>query len=500
VSGPPSVDTPEGRRYDVPLSWRDETVARASFFLGGIWGARAVGGDRRWTPMRVVLGLSCLTLVLAYVQKSPCADGAWVGNKQYTHACYSDVVPLWGDERLDVGDVPYRDNGVEYPVLVGGFMWLTTGLTRAVQHVLSGPSDIQVFGGLTCLLLALCALFAVAGTVGAAGRRPYDAALFALSPLLVFHAFSNWDLLAMAFASCALWAWAREKPVAAGVLIGLGTAAKLYPVFLLVPIMILAWRTGRWREALWCAASAVLAWAAVNIPIAWGYYSGWREFYAFSAARGTEASTFWYMGHYLIQVGWGGGYPTDWVPPSFLVALACAAALGLVTWLGLSAPVRPRLAQLAFLSVFAFLVTTKVWSPQYSLWLVPLAALARPRWRLNILWQFSEIAVWIATLFLLLGYTDTSHGIDYGWLMFFLLVRDGFLFAISGLIIFEMWHPEQDIVRTSGLDDPGGGVFEGLPDDPRFAFARNAAAEDPADDADDPVDTGDAYDTGDVRR
>ena len=142
------------------------------------------------------------------------------------------------------------------PCSSGLFMWLTAGLTGGVQHVLTGVSDIQVFGGLTCLLLGVCALVTVMGTAGAAGKRPYDAALFALSPLLVFHAFSNWDLIAMAFASCALWAWAREKPVATGVLIGLGTAAKLYPVFLLVPILILAWRTGRWREAAWALASA----------------------------------------------------------------------------------------------------------------------------------------------------------------------------------------------------------------------------------------------------
>jgi len=483
VSRPPVVDNPEG--YDVPLSWRDETVARASFFIGGVWGKFAAGGDRRVTPMRVVLGLSCLTFVLAYVQKSPCADGVWTGNKQYTHVCYSDVVPLWSDERLDVGNVPYRDNAVEYPVLVGAFMWLTTGLTRAGQHVLTGPSTIELFGGLTCLLLAVCGLMAVAGTVGAAGRRPYDAALFALSPLLVFHAFSNWDLIAMAFASCALWAWAREKPVAAGVLIGLGTAAKLYPVFLLLPILVLAWRTGRWREAVWCAASAVLSWAAVNVPIAFGYYDGWREFYAFSASRGTEASTFWYMGHYVATVaipnGWDAGYPRDWVPPSFLVALACAAALGFVVWLALSAPVRPRVAQLAFLAVFAFLISTKVWSPQYSLWLVPLAALARPRWRFNILWQFSEVAVWVATLLLLLGYTDSDRGIDYGWLMLVLLIRDGFLIAMSALIIREMWRPDLDVVRQSGLDDPGGGVFDGLPDDPRFSSpGRHAAVSDHA--------------------
>ena len=42
------------------------------------------------------------------------------GSKQYTHACYTDIIPLWSDERLDVGNVPYRDNGVEYPALVGG--------------------------------------------------------------------------------------------------------------------------------------------------------------------------------------------------------------------------------------------------------------------------------------------------------------------------------------------------------------------------------------------
>jgi uncharacterized membrane protein len=479
VSVPPTSERSEpSQRYDQPLSWRDQTVAQASFFLGGVWGQHAAGGDKRWTPLRILLGLSCLTFVLAYVQKSPCADGNWVGNKQYTHTCYSDVVPLWSGERLDVGNVPYRDNGVEYPVLVGAFMWLSTGLTHAVQHVLSGVSDVQAFGGITCFLLAACGLLAVAGTAGAAGRRPYDAALFALSPLLVFHAFSNWDLLAMAFASCALWAWAKERPVATGVLIGLGTAAKLYPVFLLVAIFVLAWRTGRWREAIWAAASAALMWLAVNATIGFAYYSGWREFYSFSIDRGAEASTFWYMGHYLLTVGWGGnGYPKDWVPPGFLVALAFAVAMGAVVWLGLSAPRRPRLAQLAFLTVLGFLLTTKVWSPQYSLWLVPLAALARPRWRLNLLWQFSEIAVWIGTLFLLLGYTDSSRGLDYGWLMAILLVRDGFLLAMAGFIMIEMWHPEEDVVRASGLDDPGGGVFDGLPDDPRFVLGRHELAE-----------------------
>ena len=65
--------------------------------------------------------------------------------------------------------------------------------------------------------------------------------------------------------------------------------------------------------------------------------------------------------------------------------------------------------------------------------------------------------------------------------MLILLIRDGFLITMAGLVIIEMWHPEEDIVRMSGLDDPGGGVFDGLPDDPRFVLGRHEVAEDDTD-------------------
>jgi uncharacterized membrane protein len=281
----------------------------------------------------------------------------------------------------------------------------------------------------------------------------------------VFHAFSNWDLFAMAFMSCAMWTWARSRPVAAGTFIGLGAAAKLYPGLLLVPIWILAVRTRRYSEAAWATITTILVWCAVNVPVAVAYPTGWWEFYRFSAVRPTEASTFWAIGHYLANVGFfGQGYASAWTPPGAAVAFAVFAGVAAVALLGLSAPTRPRMAQLAFLIVLAFLLTTKVWSPQYSIWLVPLIALARPRWTMNLIWQFSEIAVWIATLLWLLGYYDSARGLDYGALMILLLIRDGLLIGIAVLVVREMWHPELDIVRSSGLDDPGGGPFEGAED------------------------------------
>jgi uncharacterized membrane protein len=421
----------------------------------------------------MILAIAAFTLALAYAQKSPCANGQWVNSLQYTKACYSDVVPLWSAEGLADGAVPYRDHAVEYPVVTGGFMWITAELTHGWhalnQHgVVPGSNDVLVFDSFTCLLLALCGLIAVRATAGAAGpRRRWDAAIFAASPLLVFHAFSNWDLLAMAFVSGAMWAWARNRPIATGVLIGLGTAAKLYPALMIFPLAILAYRTRRWRPVCWTAATAGLTWLVVNLPVALSWTKGWWEFYSFSETRPAEASTFWAMLNHFYPSVFGGTGSSGWQPPGVAVALALVVALAVIAALAHVAPQRPRLAQLMFLTVAAFLLTTKVWSPQYSVWLVPLLALARPKWRLAIIWQFSEIAVWIGTLLWLLSTANPNKALTYEGLTWLLLIRDGTLLVLIGYVVYEMLHPEADPVRTPDDPDPGGGVFNEVPADDR---------------------------------
>ena len=96
------ADPPQALPRAVPPSRSDGIAARASRMIGGAWGRYAGVGTRAWwTPTRFVMALAGITLLLAFAQKSPCTTGDWVGYKQYTHACYSDVVPLWIDERLE---------------------------------------------------------------------------------------------------------------------------------------------------------------------------------------------------------------------------------------------------------------------------------------------------------------------------------------------------------------------------------------------------------------
>jgi uncharacterized membrane protein len=455
-------------------TWTDPVIAQASELVGGPWGRHAVTGRALfWTPLRVCLLFTVLVLALAWVKQAPCADGNWTGSKQYTHFCYSDTVPLFGLRGLDAGRVPYLDSPLEYPVLTGGFMELAAVLARGYDGLAatvgSLPSVVPVesYYVVTCLLLSVCALLVTRSVLGLAGRRPWDAAMVGLSPLLFVHSFTNWDLFAVALASLGMWAWARRHPVLAGVLIGLGAAAKLYPVLLLGVLFVLCLRAGRLRAWGAAALAAAVAWVVVDVPIAVLAPENWVRFFALNGSRPADPDTLWNMALHVTHNRILDGPLAEGQSPSVLNAVVAAALVVLAVAVGalaLLAPRRPRVAQLAFLLVAGFLLLNKVWSPQYSLWLLPLAVLARPHWRSLLLWQASEALLWVPRLLWYLG-TD-KKGVDVEWFFFAVGLRDIAVVVLMALVVRDIWHPERDRVRQSwpGTDDPAGGVLDGRED------------------------------------
>jgi uncharacterized membrane protein len=269
------------------------------------------------------------------------------------------------------------------------------------------------------------------------------------APALVVAGLINWDLLAVAMVAGAFWAWARGRPVLTGVMIGLGTATKLYPLFLLGAVLVVCLRERRLRTFATVTLAAVLTWLAANAPVLLTSFEQWKVFWSFNSDRGADLGSLW-----LVWQQSGHTVTPDtinlvsWV----FFALVCLAVLVL----GLRAPRTPRVAQLAFLVVAGFLLVNKVYSPQYVLWLLPLAVLARPRWRDLLIWQAGELVYFAAVWFYLGEYTASSVSGEpdkFYWLAIVLRVAAQLYFVTMVV---------RDVLRT--WRDPVGGEAPGVPE------------------------------------
>ena len=477
---------------DIVAPTLSDPLARAATArVGGPIGRRALVGRGWWTPLRLTLVVVTICFGLGVVQKSPCVVPAWsdaATPKAFSHMCYSDIGYLYAGRGLAQGILPYtpvddlpkvaqpatsaeqHQLSIEYPVLTGVWMGLTGAVTRLIgknpdvsqlaPSQVSGNLDVQydsaVFWGVNAVGFFVVLLIAMGFLVAAQRRRPWDAMYIAAAPVLALTAMINWDVLAIGMVAGALWAWSTRRPVVAGIFIGLGAATKLYPLFLLGPLLVLCFRERKMESFTKAALAAAVAWVAVDLPIYLWSPTEYLWFWQFNSSRGPDFGSLW-LANSIVR-------GQD--------AAASAHTINLVTWvffgsccvaiaaLGLLAARRPRLPQLMLLVTIAFLLVNKVYSPQYVLWLLPFAALARPRWRDLIIWQTCEIlyffAVWmhIANFFVAAGHIDW-------WYVMAILIRVGGELYLAAVVVRDILLPWHDPVRADGLsDDPLGGVLD----------------------------------------
>jgi uncharacterized membrane protein len=414
------------------------------------------------TVVAWLLGATALGAVLAVLTKQWCRVNGWDGADTHIHMCYSDFSQLFGTRGLADRLFPFytglpAEQAMEYPALLAVIAGVTALLVPGTGF---SPERQLAYFDLNSLGSFLCWAALVVAVTYAARNRSRDALMVALAPGIILTSTLNWDLWAVLLGVLALLAFSRHHVVLAGVLLGLGAAAKLFPFFFFGAILVLCWRTGRMVLFWKSLAAAAVAWLAVNVPFMLTAFDEWSRFYTFSSEREVSFSSMW------LAFQWTG---LDGEAFSMLSnGLFAVLCLG-IAYLGLTAERRPRMAQLVFLVVAAFVLANKVYSPQFVMWLIPLYVLARPRWREFLVWQAVEVfhwaAVWWMSAKIVSGgefgaghlWVEAAYGIG-------IAAHMAMVVYICVRIIGDIRRPAADAVRADGSDDPLGGPLENLPD------------------------------------
>ncbi|AQQ16315.1 hypothetical protein CGLAU_11935 [Corynebacterium glaucum] len=447
---------------------RTEPVAQGWVnFLGGPMGRFAqVGRAAFWTPLRAIIAVAYVFLSLGYLSKANCTMGKpddngvlqlnWGGSRQYTSFCYNDIVPLYGARGLDspgfVYDYSWVEDGLtrymEYPVLAGLFQQFAATISRNTYFLADRfLPEVGWYFAVTALLMSILWVCTARMVAELAGNRIWDTLLVVGSPLLIMHAFTNWDIPSIFFLVAAMLAARNKKFWLAGILIGAGTAFKLWPLFVLGAYLTIAIRKRNLVPFFKMTVAAAVTWVAVNAPVYLRNPEAWSEFNRLNTDRGWEWTTIYAV--ISRATGWAGfddgsGAPVILNTVTFvLFALGCLAVL----ILGLRAPKEPRVAELLTLIVGFFLLFNKVWSPQYSIWLIVPAVLAAPYWRLLLSWMTVDMMVWPILMWHMHGVQNL--GLPGGALNLIVIARDVLIIAIMVVVVRQMFGKTPDKVAAA---------------------------------------------------
>jgi hypothetical protein len=358
--------------------------------------------------VKALIALAILAALLSVAKFSHCANTGWATPDQYVHACYSDLPALFEARGLSTNQWPFAsdDNSVEYPVITAMVMYLTSFAANSPVSYF----NINIF----FLILLFIATVMLVRKI-----RPEFAYLVPVAPAMIASLFINWDLWAIASMMLAIYWFDRKQFTNSALLMGLSISTKFLPIFLLIPIVFIFWRENKIKEAIKYVAVTFGIWLAINLPFAVTTPTGWWRFYQLNLDRGPDWGSFWLA---LQQLG------INLTNLNYLSILLLLIALTSISILLFEIKYTPTLASVSFFVLASVMLASKVYSPQYVLWLTPLAVIAltnKKDLHAFWLWQATELIYHIAIWQHLAQVTDAKFGLGPTPFAILTLVRIG---------------------------------------------------------------------------
>jgi uncharacterized membrane protein len=344
--------------------------------------------------LRILIVLAIGASLLSFAKFSHCENTGWATPDQYIHACYSDIPALFGTRGLDKNDWPFTsdDNSVEYPVVTAMVMYATS-------FVANSPASYFNVNILFLILLFIATVIIVRKI------RPEFAYLVPVAPAMIASLFINWDLWAIATMMLAIYWFDRKQYLHSALIMGLSISTKFLPVFLLIPIAFILWRDDKVKELIKYVGVVAATWIALNLPFALTTPTGWWRFYKLNLERGADWGSFWLA---LQQLG------ISLTNLNYLSILLLLIALTSVAIVLFELKYTPTLASVAFIVLASVMVASKVYSPQYVLWLTPLAVIAlanKKDLHAFWFWQATEVMYHVAIWQHIASVTDSKFGL-----------------------------------------------------------------------------------------
>jgi len=177
-------------------------------------------------------------------------------------------------------------------------------------------------------------------------------------------------------------------------------------------------------------------WLLINAPFIIFNQTGWWRFFKMNGERGVDFGSLWYA---LNLFGISTSNLNTLSILLFLIGIAAYA----VYFFGLGQ--LPTLASTSFIVVAIFTISSKVYSPQYVLWLTPLAILAmrdkkdRPAFWI---WQGAELIYHLAIWEYLASYSGSHFGLPAKAYAAATLIRIGATIFFAARVSTRSAHPQ----------------------------------------------------------
>jgi uncharacterized membrane protein len=361
---------------------------------------------------------------------------------------YSAVGLFFNDaEKILQGALPYRDFSFEYPPLSALFFLLPRLFTSDYRiYSLLYHGEVLIF-----ILIGVWLIFNIACRLGKSPWKllsVYTLAVLFIGPIIG----EQFDIFPVIFTLLALYFFWTGKTKKSWIFLALGTMVKLYPAAI-APVFIFCYLRNRQYNQIWQGVvSFGITCLVITSPFIFTSPYSLTNLVNYHAARGLQLESLYSaillfmskLGLTSVTLNFSSGSVNVENPAALFLArfstYLLIAVMIIVYWFVYS-QIKPgksqfsRLGAYSLLIILTLIVFSKILSPQYIIWLLPVLPLLFVGWKYQIWLGFVLIGILTYCIFPV-GYLGLM-ALDTGMIVL-LFVRDVLLVLMAVLCVISL--------------------------------------------------------------